>query len=642
MCGIFGLRIKHGGVLAPRPLRRCIEELLLLSQERGKDASGITVKSGEVLRTFKRPGNASEFLRDERYRTLVDSVSQDLAHGFTLIGQCRLVTHGSREQNENNQPLERARVIGVHNGIVTNLAEGAYGSAESLEATNDSSALFSLIDNHLATGGGIRRALRQTFAGIEGSASLAMILPGEKELALATNTGSLYFAFSEENKSLIFASERSFLEKVLADKSAQGRIFQDAKIVQLRARTALVFDEEDGSIEFFDLPQKTTETPSRPLPPPTFSPRIVDRELNLKRCQKCILPHTYPSISFDDQGVCNFCRRYDRQVPFGEAALMKLLEPYRSKDGSPDCLVGLSGGRDSCYGLHVLKTKYGMNPIAYTFDWGLTTEVSRRNQAKVCGKLGIEHVLRAPDIRVKRENVRVNIEAFLKRPHLGMVPLFMAGDKAFYEYGRTLRRDLRLPLTVFCAGHSLEQRDFMTGFCGVDENITNNKRLYKFSMSNKLRLICFYASQYLLNPAYINRSLGDSIRSFVQSFLNRDDFLYLFEYLPWEESEIESVLAREYDWEADRMYGKNQWRMGDGQTAFTNYIYYQVAGFSEFDNFRSNQIRQGMITRDEALELVKHDNAPKLEVLESFAHTIGLDLRRVLSRIDEIPKLYRA
>ena len=65
-------------------------------------------------------------------------------------------------------------------------------------------------------------------------------------------------------------------------------------------------------------------------------------------------------------------------------------------------MVGLSGGRDSTYGLHLLKTKYKMNPIAYTFDWGLTTDISRINAAKVCGKLGVEHIIRSADIEKKK------------------------------------------------------------------------------------------------------------------------------------------------------------------------------------------------------------------------------------------------
>ena len=120
----------------------------------------------------------------------------------------------------------------------------------------------------------------------------------------------------------------------------------------------------------------------------------------------------------------------------------------------------------------------------------------------------------------------------------------------------------------------------------------------------------------------------------------KDDFLYLYEYLPWDEKKIESVLQKEYNWESYKAYGLNQWRMGDGQTAFTNYIFFTVAGFTEFDTFRSRQVREGLLSRDEALRLAAVDNQPKYEALEYFSHLIGFNLDEVLSSINAIPKLY--
>ena len=48
-----------------------------------------------------------------------------------------------------------------------------------------------------------------------------------------------------------------------------------------------------------------------------------------------------------------------------------------------------------------------MDPVAYTYDWGLTTDISRMNASKVCGKLGVEHIIRSTDIQKKRENMLI-------------------------------------------------------------------------------------------------------------------------------------------------------------------------------------------------------------------------------------------
>ena len=116
--------------------------------------------------------------------------------------------------------------------------------------------------------------------------------------------------------------------------------------------------------------------------------------------------------------------------------------------------------------------------------------------------------------------------------------------------------------------------------------------------------------------------------------------MQVFDYEEWDEKKIISTLNNEYDWEEDLKYGPNQWRVGDGQTSLNNLIYYSVAGFSEFDNFRSNQIREGLITRDEASDLVKKDNIVKISNLKNLSEQVGFNLDNIISKIQSIPKLY--
>ena len=62
---------------------------------------------------------------------------------------------------------------------------------------------------------------------------------------------------------------------------------------------------------------------------------------NLKKCSKCILPETYPFISFNQEGICNYCEKYEKQKFLGEQKLFDYLENFRSKNGEPDCLLDL-------------------------------------------------------------------------------------------------------------------------------------------------------------------------------------------------------------------------------------------------------------------------------------------------------------
>ena len=189
----------------------------------------------------------------------------------------------------------------------------------------------------------------------------------------------------------------------------------------------------------------------------------------------------------NEKGVCNFCKEGPPVKKENRASLEVLLAEIRSNNGNPDCIVALSGGRDSCYGLHVIKKELGLNPIAYTYDWAMVTDEARRNCSKICESLGVEHIIRSADILDKRYNIRLNIQAWLKRPQLGMIPLFMAGDKQFFHYATEVSKQTNIPLVIFCGGNNLEITRFKTGFCGVQDKSVNT--MVSLDLIGKIKLL---------------------------------------------------------------------------------------------------------------------------------------------------------
>src|SRR5690606_3554476 len=100
-----------------------------------------------------------------------------------------------------------------------------------------------------------------------------------------------------------------------------------------------------------------------------------------------------------------------------------------------------------------------------------------------------------------------------------------------------------------------------------------------------------------------------------------------------------ATLLGEYDFErADDT--ESLWRIGDGTAAFYNYIYHAIAGMTENDTFRANQIRNGAIARSEALAFVERDNRPRFPSIQWYLQTIGLDrsVEEVLKIIEHAPK----
>lgn len=122
------------------------------------------------------------------------------------------------------------------------------------------------------------------------------------------------------------------------------------------------------------------------------------RDIEYRRCVRCISDSTCPGIEFDQHGVCNFCHLHDKWAKWypnderGEALLKKMVETIK-RDGKGkkyDCVIGISGGRDSTYILHLAVKKYGLRPLAVHFNDGFDNPVGGENMIKITKRLGVD------------------------------------------------------------------------------------------------------------------------------------------------------------------------------------------------------------------------------------------------------------
>jgi N-acetyl sugar amidotransferase len=148
---------------------------------------------------------------------------------------------------------------------------------------------------------------------------------------------------------------------------------------------------------------------------------------DVRFCKRCVISNQRPSssaeflnapdskkatINFDENGVCDACNYADakeRLVDWDrrDAELRALLERFKSRNGSYDCLVPGSGGKDSVYASHILKTKYGMHPLTVTWAPHLYTDVGWRNFQNWVHVGGFDNYLFTPDGEVHRKLTRL-------------------------------------------------------------------------------------------------------------------------------------------------------------------------------------------------------------------------------------------
>ncbi|MFP4037704.1 MAG: hypothetical protein ACLFUE_09300 [Desulfobacteraceae bacterium] len=124
----------------------------------------------------------------------------------------------------------------------------------------------------------------------------------------------------------------------------------------------------------------------------------------MKKCKNCNLPEAVPGADLDSRGICRFCREYAQTDPSlseslrksNEADLEKALEECRGK-GEYDCLVPVSGGKDSVYLLYKLKKEYDLKVLAFTTDINIPP-LAWQNIRRTILKLDIDHISYRPSL----------------------------------------------------------------------------------------------------------------------------------------------------------------------------------------------------------------------------------------------------
>ncbi|MDP3245157.1 MAG: hypothetical protein Q8M83_05895, partial [bacterium] len=571
----------------------------------------------ETIRVSKHAICASDLLKSPQYQKAFETAFKLDSDGNNLLavmGHSRLVTNGSQHVNKNNQPVIKSGIVGIHNGIITNVDElWCRFSDIHRQFDIDTEALLALIRKFMKEGHGSIESVCKSYQLIEGVASICLFFEDQNACVLATNNGSLYIGSNEYMHFLVFASEKYILQQ-LSKKKVYQKLFGDMDIHHVKAGTGKILYLKPFNIKSFSLcdncdseKKQAKETGKvrfiEDISPidnqsvanhhfPGQGPYVLSKTFfdeyptnsdligKLRRCTKCILPETMPFIEFDAEGVCNYCRSYKRTELKGIDALMKLVEPYRKGNGTPECLVTFSGGRDSSYGMHFVECILKLQQVTYTYDWGMVTDLARRNQMRMCGKLGIEHVLVSADITQKRSNIKKNVLAWLKSPNLGTVPLFMAGDKQYFFYANKVSRQIGCELIFLCE-NPLETTRFKSGFCGVPPRHGTNQT-YELSLNDRATIALFYAWQYIQNPSYLNTTIIDTLWAYACYYFISHPYINLYEYIQWDEDLISSTLIESYNWETAKDT-KSTWRIGDGTAAFYNYIYYTIGGLTEND-----------------------------------------------------------
>lgn len=308
-----------------------------------------------------------------------------------------------------------------------------------------------------------------------------------------------------------------------------------------------------------------------------------------KRCAVCILPESFPGITFNESGVCHFCTSYEKLSPLGEGALADVLN--RQKGGRYDCVVPLSGGKDSTYALYYAVKKLGLKVVCVNYDSGFQSELAIRNMKRACEILDVPLVVYKADFP---RRVKI-VKEVLKIGKTVGIPIGMCANCHNGIRSAAVRVAKLHGVKAIISGTTQFER---FGHNPVTGGKYSLRRLAKRSLP-----------RILPGLVRVSALVGlERIRLGMPLFGNKDlrgggagvTTVHLYEYIPWTcmHKDIVGLLEEEVGWE----HAKERVDRFDCLLhPFLNYKWFRETGISLDGYLYSDMIRMGAMSREDAL-----------------------------------------
>jgi hypothetical protein len=340
------------------------------------------------------------------------------------------------------------------------------------------------------------------------------------------------------------------------------------------------------------------------------------------RCVQCVMPDSVPGSNFDQRGVCSWCREgYPNYRPLGTHVLEAALRSVPRHESEVDCIVGVSGGKDSSFALWALRKKFGLKVEAFTYDHEGVTPHARRNVRAVCASLDVPLHVFSLGGHQHLNSFRDYFQAFLHHPTPVTAGITCVACKHLHIFGSRLAAEKRAPLIIW-SNCPLEYSPFLAlkyrGIGTKREGLLKGGALLAAEVLRSDRLLSAIARNFYMtlmgclafapSSPYL-RLRYPSVRR-----------LMFYEYWPWNPTEIYNTLAADTGWRKPAEIF-DDWHSDCTFNVFKEYLFQSILGVSYTDGFLSNQVRAGLISRDLAL-------AKLIESKRYFSQTLPLALEK--------------
>lgn len=334
---------------------------------------------------------------------------------------------------------------------------------------------------------------------------------------------------------------------------------------------------------------------------------------NMKYCVRCCMPETLEGVVFDELGICQACQSSEQKIHINwverEKELRKILADAKAKAGDNyDCIVPISGGKDSTFQLHVLVNVYGMKPLAVTFNHNWYSKTGWYNLLNALEKFNVDHIMFTPNRSLVNRCAKKSLEAI--------------GDTCWHchsgvgAFPQQIAIKFKIPLLVW--GESIAEDSGRTSYKNRIQ-VFDREYFEKVSAKRKPNeMVCEYLTPKDLIPFKIPTAEEYEKAGLVG--------IHLGDYIFWDDERQTEFVRDTYGWKETELEGtykgyKSAECIMPGMHDFTCYL---KRGFGRATWHACLDVRSGLLTREEGFRLINQYDPVRPEALDYYLKITGM------------------
>lgn len=359
----------------------------------------------------------------------------------------------------------------------------------------------------------------------------------------------------------------------------------------------------------------------------------ISKGTNMKYCTRCMYPeNAKPTIIFDEEGVCSGCRYHESrqylEIDWDER--WQMLEEIASeakamakeRGNSHDCIIPVSGGKDSHYQVWLLKKKLGLNPLLVTFNHAYNTPSGVANLRNLAEKSGCDLVRYSAGL----DSVQ-KISSYMLKEVGDLTWHYHAGIRTF-PFQIAVQRNI--PLIVW-GEHGFAE---LTGLVSIEDFVEHTR------WARKEHDMRGYEPEELIGKGGISK--GD-IAPYIyptDDELEKTEVrgIYLSNFINWDAKKQAEIMIKEWGFSGVRYKRQRSFnlysKIEDHANDIHDYLKYLKFGYGRSTDDASTEIRHGRMTREEGMAMVKEYDAKEPESLSEYCRFLKISEQEFYDLVD--------